>query len=474
MTLISHRLGLWVFGFSVFVVWGHWNFFSIGVFALGFNFSLFWLGFAVIVYLVDNTYQIKKDWAWLCPVSLIALSYSLYENPWLKLISLFLLPIIIAVFCAYSHFNNHNHLFWNRRFLYAIAKRFVKPLGTSFKILGETVASFSTIGNDAKAGTLIRILIGLAILTPLSLFVILLLSSADAKFSDLVLTHLRFALDMVSWLTLWKVFLSFVLTLALLSIAIAWRESIEYSPTSVTQPIDGLVAGIVLSGLLIIYFAFLALQIDHLLIDQLPANYRKAELMVKSGFWQLFILAVLNTGLFFIVYKKTGIVAQWILRVFILASSLLMLSAAWKVGLYSYTFGLSYEKFFACYTAVFALGVLLYLVVASFSFDRKNAVKAIAFAALWGYSLATVSPVERVIFNTNLFLSQQDNTRISLDQLTQLSLDILPDVAVAYDSTLATDAHSASQWQRWRSRQKLGFCDRAWYELNLSAAAGCR
>jgi len=133
-------------------------------------------------------------------------------------------------------------------------------------------------------------------------------------------------------------------------------------------------------------------------VTRLPENFRKAELLVISGFWQLFVLAVLNTGLFLMVYKRTGWEAQMILRIFILASSLLMVSAACKVWLYSYTFGLSYEKFFAMYTALFGLCILIYLVVASFSVMRFNVVRVIAFGSLWGYAVATVSPIEKFIF----------------------------------------------------------------------------
>jgi len=271
-----------------------------------------------------------------------------------------------------------------------------------------------------------------------------------------------------------KLVSSLVLAIALLTIAFGWSAPIEYSESSDTKTVDGLMASIVLGGLLIIYVAFLSLQLDNLVIKELPENYRQAEILVKSGFWQLFLLAVMNTGLFMIVYRKTDAIAQWVLRVFIIASSLLMLSAAWKVWLYSYTFGLSYEKFFACYTAVFALGVLFYLVAAGFSFHRRNVVKTIAFAALWGYGIATISPVEKIIFHGNLYFAQQDNTRIRLSHLTQLSLDIKADVDKAYLSKPSMDAGYIKIWKNWRDEQVELACKRSWYQLKLSTVGVCR
>ena len=474
--MVNHKQFALVLLFSVLIVWSHWNLFSNGVGALGFNFSLFWVGFSLIIYSLDTSYSLKKDWVWLCPIILIVSSYSFYENPWLKLISLFILPVIVSVFCAYSHFPDRIGLYWNRKLLLAIAARTVKPwssTGKAFDELVKTSRIASTEAHATHAGTLKRAASGILILIPLSLIVILLLSSADDAFGEIVLLSVRATLDSISWQLLWKLVLSVLLTIALLSIAVGWSESITYSEPAEPRAIDGLVAGIVLGGLLLIYIAFLVLQLDNLVVDTLPENYREAERMVKSGFWQLFLLAVLNTGLFFIVYRKTGAIAQWVLRVFIIASGLLMVSATWKVWLYSYTFGLSYEKFFACYTAIFALAVLLYLVAASFSTLQRNVVKTIAFAALWGYGVATISPIEKVIFHTNLSLAEQDNTRIIVDQLTQLSLDIMEDVDKVSNSKLAEYSEDLDVWRRWRVEQEHKFCARAWYEMNLSAGHVC-
>jgi len=95
-------------------------------------------------------------------------------------------------------------------------------------------------------------------------------------------------------------------------------------------------------------------------------------------------------------------------------------------------------------------------------------VKAIAFSALWGYGIATIIPIEKVIFHTNLHLAQQDNTRIGTNQLMQLSADVLSDVNNVFSSRLAVDSESEVMWQLWRDRQRESICERNVYELNLS------
>jgi len=425
------------------------------------------------LYLFDEGYSFKKYWVWKIPILAIAISFTLYENPWLSPVSFLMLPTMLGVFYAYSRFVNSSNIIWNGKYLGVVADHFFKPLLSIAKVFERKDVKPEIKGEITSVKAFERILTGFLILVPVGFLAIQLLSSADEQFAFFVNSSWSWAVDFISWGLLWKFVVSFVLTIVLLSTAIGWSESIEYVETEEKSRVDGLIVGIVLSGLLIIYFAFLSLQLGNLVIYQLPDNFREAELMVKSGFWQLFTLAVINTGLFFIVYRKTGIRSQWILRLFIVISSLLMVSAAWKVALYSYTFGLSYEKLFACYTALFSLGVLVYLAIASCSSRRWNVVKGIAFAALWGYALATISPVEKLIFHTNLYLAEKNNTRIELNQLSQLSLDVFTDVEKAYPTALEKDVDSSETWKAWRKDQRRDKCNRVWYEVNLSVLLAC-
>ena len=472
--LISNRALFWVLLFSVLSVWSHWNLFTTGVYALGVNATLFWMGIAVCLYLTDSSYRIKHDWPWLIPLILIGVSFSLYENPWMKLISLLLLPIAVGIFVSYSQMQNRKQILWNAQMVLLLWQRLFKPI-ISF---GEVAMSLfhRTISKDegVQKGFAKRVTQGVLLLIPLGAGVILLLSSADDAFSQAVSQVLDNLFRVVNWTTLSKLCLSFFLSVLLLAMRLRWSEMTK--PRQLMgppAPVDGVIAGIVLSGLLSIYVVFLYLQLDHLVIGTLPELYWEAERMVKSGFWQLFVLAILNTALFFIVYKKTGQTAQVVLKIFIIASSLLMVSAAWKVWLYSYTFGFSYEKYFALYTALFGLGVLMYLIVASFARARQNVVRVIVFAALWGYGVATVTPIEKIIFHANVYLAKQDNTRITLNQLTQLSMDILPDVNAIGVENLSVNPSDVHLWGMWRWGLLEQRCTRPWYERNLATINSC-
>ena len=130
------------------------------------------------------------------------------------------------------------------------------------------------------------------------------------------------------------------------------------------------------------------------------------------------------------------------------------------MGLYVALYGLSYEKFFASYTVIFSFLLFLYLIFSSFSLNKRDVFKFLMISALWFYSVATVLPVEKIILNTNIILSERPNSRVELTQLDMLSSDVLKQVDRDFD-------HS-DEWQEWIDLRKKQMEDRKWYETNLS------
>ena len=461
---------------SILAVLGHWNFWSHGIYALGFNTTAFWLGVALLLWDNNPNLRWRTDWVWFVPLLLMALSFSLFENPWLKVISCVLLPATTCIFYAYSQLTNARDRFWGLQLLGTLAKRSLVPLrfigeATSYA-KGGTGRIFSFKHNNLYK----RIISGLILLIPIAAIVLILLASADENFSKLVDKAGIHLFEFLNWSIIAKVFCIFMMCILIFAGLHAWQDPYDYVEKESSFELDDVVIGIVMGGILLIYLVFLWLQVDHMMLSILPQSFDQAEKIVKSGFWQLFFLSILNVALFFTVYKNTGTAAQVILRIFIVASGLLLLSAAWRMGMYVYWYGLSYEKFFAGYTTLFALAVFVYLVIASFAKQRKDVFRFIAFAALWCYGVATVLPIERIIFNTNVQLSELERSRVDLDELRMLSTDILK---VARKHFNAVSAKTKAQhiqhdrWAKWAIRLESKYCHRKWYEKNLSLIAQC-
>lgn len=469
MFVVSTRVVWAVAALAFLGVWLHWNFWNYGIYALGFNTTVFLGGVAALLLVKNSEFDWRADIAWLAPLVLVGVSFSLYENPWLKLISFLLLPIAIGVFFSYGQLSNRREVDWGVGLIRVLFLNTLRPLGKLPAAVG-LVRATATVFPREKNALARRVLIGVLCLVPLAALVLTLLSSADAVFAGWTENIFGWLLDHLQASLLAKVLLSVLLTIGLLAVCLGWRQTGEAPlKQSGTHAIDDVVAGIVITGILGIYLLFLYLQLEYLLVDSLPVEFAATERLVKSGFWQLFFLSFLNVALFFVLYKNTSTAVQRILQAFIVASGLILLSAGWRMGLYVYWYGLSYEKFFASYTTLYALGLFIALVVASFSLVRRDIVRIVVFSSLWGYSIATVLPVEQIIFHTNQHLAKQADTRVDLYHLSVLSADIFADAKQALqDRTL-----DEYRWQTWLSSMTTRRCQRPWYESNISLLINC-
>ncbi|MEY4722896.1 MAG: hypothetical protein RLZZ324_409, partial [Candidatus Parcubacteria bacterium] len=250
------------------------------------------------------------------------------------------------------------------------------------------------------------------------------------------------------------------------------------------------IAGIVLGGILALYALFLFIQAKHLWAGALPFDFKDVEASVKSGFWQLFWLSVLNILIFAGTYRKTSQGVQYLLSAFTFASFFLLASAAHRMGLYVTYYGFSYEKFFAAYTVLFCAILLCWLFTRVFAKAHADILRFTATLFLWMFGLVCVFPVEQFVFHANLALARLPQSQIRIYELTMLSPDVLGSVERAqssgalkessdilerekaawssYGGQGTPEADHARGWAAWVTRGKGLIDEKAWYERNLS------
>src|SRR3989344_7554171 len=81
-------------GLAAFWVIFLWNFWDKWIYALGINafvFGSLFFGFFVWVLFKKGGY-LKEDLVWIVPLSLIIISFLLYDNPFVKVVTLFVWP----------------------------------------------------------------------------------------------------------------------------------------------------------------------------------------------------------------------------------------------------------------------------------------------------------------------------------------------------------------------------------------------
>lgn len=446
-----------------------WGFWTKDVNALGINLTVFWLlAFAFFATSIKKNLSIKlltkKNLFWTVPFIAMSLSFGLYENPWLKFITAAILPIIFGFFINYSLLEHRSAHTWNAHFLSIITQRIFEVLNK----FGEATKRFGAIFflyNTKRLTILKKVLLGLVIFFVVAMiFFVPLLMSADPAFATTIREINKWFILNIQIELVWKVLFWVVASVTFIASFLGWANRFKAEPKDQNFSMDAVISGVVLGGILVLYLLFIWTQLQHLWVDTLPSDFKATESLVKNGFWQLFILSIANVFLFFLYYRNTHRHVQKVLAAFTFASFLLLISAAQRMFLYVTLYGFSYEKFFATYTVIYA--IILFIALISFLFHKKKAdiLKFLAITFLWMFSIATILPIEQIIFRANIALSQRAESRIDLFELRILSYDVI-DLVQNY----RTDSEWNSTWQPWIQRKEKLQKQKAWYEKNLSS-----
>ncbi|MBD3300689.1 MAG: DUF4173 domain-containing protein [Candidatus Moranbacteria bacterium] len=467
--------------FWVVFLWGFW---SKGLGAFGFNatFYLFFFVYLVIDTLRRRRVKTRKTLIWLLPLLLIGLSFSLYENPFLKWISFLVVPLIIFIFPFYSIIKKSQ--FKDQKMHWSLSL-VLKLVGLTFGLMKKIDQSgqkmlelfdgvFKTSKNSKK---IVQVVLGLIILLFLLGFIIVpLLQSADPIFAQKIEKFSEWLTSIFETTIFLKIIFFLLLSLFNLSLILNWLEKTKklysfrgtvFSKTTPKQKDfdpDSIISGIVLSGVSAVYLLFIYTQLERLWVSMLPIDFKQTEELVKSGFWQLFFLSLINISFFFATYNKTKPWVQSILKFFTFASLLLLFSAGQRLFLYVKYYGLSYEKFFAAYTVIYIGLLFIWLIISLFMKKRQDIFKYLIFSCLWMYAIATVLPVEKIIFQSNLALQKLPGSRIEMTQLRMLSSDVLKDVK----DYRSKDPDWVDNWQDWVTRREQKKDNKKWFEKNLS------
>ena len=411
---------------SLYWIMTMWGFFTKDVNALGWNLTVFIVALLLLYTFAGRAERIgRRDYVWLIPLLLIALSYALYENQYVKIVNMLVLPLLFVSYFIITSTKHHEKVVWNTAWIRRMAERalgFVKQIEQSIFAITHALIP----GGKTQSDLIKRIVIGLAILIFVSLlFFIPLLSDADSAFAEMMQGVQDFIANLIDPELLLKFGVFLILTVVALAGLFHWTKEEEFAVQKETKHMDAVISGIVLGGILLLYVLFLFTQLQTLWVYELPEEFLSTERIVKSGFWQLFFLSGVNVFLYLLYYRRTSKHVQTILTVFMFASLLLLLSAAKRMGMYVFFYGFSYEKFFAAYTVIFSIFLFIRLIAALFQKEKTDIVRYLVTAFIWMYAVITVLPVEQMIFRANSALAARPDTRLDMDELMMLSGDVL-------------------------------------------------
>lgn len=444
---------------AIFPVLFMWGVFDKWVLALGYNVTIYSL-ILLLLYLTGIKKQVsflKKNAIWMIPIMLICISFSLFWNTFIKGINLYLLPLILLFFFSLWR---TEHL-WGAQWSFTIIKNtFFRKVSVkqTFQVLWEYLNAWWNISTVVKKVTL-----GLIVVLILNVMIIWTLMTADNYFAELIFT----IVENLDFMIVVKSFLTIIFFIYLAKLKLSWSEKQIYEYKTTQNKRDSIIAWIVIWWTLITYTVFLMMQLQILTSGVLPQWVEAAARFVKWGFWQLFMLSILNIILFFVYFKKTHSSIQALLFGFVLASIALLLSAAHKMILYIAAYGFSYEKFYALYTVLF-FGILFFIMISLLISKKHNDIlKITVFLALWMYSLVTVFPTDILIFKHNTKMAMQNDEFSGQYQSHMLSRDIRDSVLEL--SRIHPETFNNHSWSEWLEKKYRQSSDRKWYEKNRSS-----
>lgn len=445
----------------VLFLWGVWRNW---VDAYGLNATVYcFVSFFSISYVTEfNNVFKRENCFWFLPLFLLPLSFFLYENPYFKTINIFVYPLLFIFLYNYMLLKDREEHRWNYHF---IKNMVFKRINFSFTMIAKDIfiKNVFPVSNESRV-IVKKAIIGLLIFFLLAVIVILpLLTSADMAFSHRVNGFIELLIDMVSVEFFMKFVCCTVLCYIFICLILNWMEPFVLDRNVDNKHMDDIISGIVLGGIFVLYMFFVAVQLERLFLDTLPLGFQQTERLVKRGFWQLIFISCMNILFFFIYYKRTGKIVDYILKGFTLVSSIIALSAIERVFMYVAYYGFSYEKFLAAYTVVYCMIVFISLSVFVFLSKRRDIFKYLFVLFLYMYVALMIAPVERIIFHSNVTLSKMSNSRINLYELRILSNDVLPLVK----EYKGKQVFVGKAWLSWIKKQEKRADMKAWYEMNL-------
>ncbi|MEY4722649.1 MAG: hypothetical protein RLZZ324_162, partial [Candidatus Parcubacteria bacterium] len=240
---------LWSIAVSVFWVLFLWGFWSRGILALGFNATAFLLAsLGLLLWTLHRQgTRLKEHLWWIAPIALVMLGFSLYDDPFLKSVSVVLLPVLALLFGAQPLVTDPQAR-WDGAFVLNMIGRAFAPLAQ----IGHAARSFNALiaRLHGKETLLKRVLVGVALLLVVAFgAVVPLLSSADAEFAGHMRVITEWFQHLFSATFVVRLCFGILMSVASLAVLYAWTAPFAHKQAGERRT-DSVIAGIVLGGIL--------------------------------------------------------------------------------------------------------------------------------------------------------------------------------------------------------------------------------
>lgn len=435
----------------------------------GFSMALFWPAFLLVTLWYFRDQILRRDaMTWLTGAAVFAGSIhaALYASGAMNALNFLMLPLL-SIFCLLTATRKTRDITL-ATYLHTLDTLIIKPfLSLIYAIPFLSLPKGFQRSRTRDNGPLREVALGLLIAAPLVLFLLILLTNADAGFSDLVDGFLNgFLLN----LTLTSAMTNLMRTLVGLMYFLGVVIGIQLNRKEEEPVIHGLrsqsptVSLIVLGSVDLLYLVFTLTQLSTLYfprtaltsLDQGIAHY------ARSGFFSLLVVLAINLFLLWIIPSMTRRQAN--LKVAFRLGYILMglftanmiLSSFYKMNLYEMEYGYTYLRLFVKFALVFfSIGLILSGLF--LTGKLKSLLKALTTTALSLFIVLSLLNLDGIIAARSGEI-YRSNGRLDIEYLSQLSADAYPALKKTFQLDTSTDPKILQLKKR--------YTDQLYHEMN--------
>ncbi len=361
----------------------------------------------------------RKRLLWLVPIMILALNSFISANPMWRISNMIVSFVIYAIMFLPFNFKDASADFFKR-----LAIRLFTPLdtvGLPFKWTAEA--------NEGNAAMVKRVAKAICITLPVVLALLIVLASADMVFDNIIADMFSDVFACINFNGLAKCAVGIAVGLYLFGLVYGGYSVIELKTNSKDKrPADLLTINMLLSSVLVVYTAFIIIQIKYLFAGgTLPYGLTFTQ-YARKGFFELLGLTVVNlSGILICVHFSSGVegtwakVTKWFCHYLCFVTVILLCSSFYRMWLYTNDDGLTRLRFMVMGFLVFeAIGL-----IATFFYIAKPKFNIVAVCLGLGlvyYLVLNLVPMDRIIAENQISIYKQGK-RNDIDYVLTLSAD---------------------------------------------------
>lgn len=423
-------------------------------------------------------------------IILTSITFSLYDDQMQMFFNaLFAITLITTHTLLVTETNIHRwyQASFLKDLLYGI---FCRPVLYIFKPFYFLSTFMDIKVKNGKSSTFLKVLLGLIIATPILVIVLLLLSSADMIFNNMLsgITNIFVNIQFGDFLI--RAILALIFTLILFSylfslllkntyqsnfIVPVQNECLNQADTK--KGLDQIIVITVLSLVNLVYLLFTAVQFTYLfggLSAKLPSNLTYAE-YARRGFFELVAVTLINLLILIIIINCTKnssgikrVLIKILNSVLVCCTFVMLFSAHFRMSLYENTYGYTYLRLFTHGFMFFILALLIAALIKIW-YEKLILLKWYLIITAAAFLVLNFSNINAQIAKNNIEVYHRTG-KIDVYYLTNLSAEAVPYTAKFYTEISKKDPDKAEALEAYLKEQKerLEQSGKSWQSFSLS------